>query len=75
MLVALSYLSCVFPRLLLVCDVESALSVLGGGGGIMLPANAACAQALSCCAEFSRWLNGEAGGHVDHVGRYRRVGR
>jgi hypothetical protein len=41
----------------------------GGGDGVVLPAGAACAQALSCRAKFSLRLVGEVGGHIDHVGR------
>jgi hypothetical protein len=48
--------------------------IVGGGVEAVLPAGVACAQALSCHAEFSQRLDGEAEGHVDHVGPCRRLG-
>ena len=66
-------------QLLLIYDVESALSVLAAaaaavGTCCLLARGARCAQALSCRAVFYRRLDGVVGGHVDHVGRCRWVG-
>jgi hypothetical protein len=60
-LIALICISCVSFQLLLIYDVQS----------VVLPASAACVQVLSCGAELSRGLDGEVGGHLDHVGRCR----
>jgi len=66
--IALLCTSCVIVRLLLICDVESALSLLGA---VVIRTGGACgvrARVLSCRAEFSRWLGGEVVGLVEHVG-------
>lgn len=69
-LIALEFISYVFFRLLLICDVESALSFLAAVG------RPCClrvrhAQALSCRVEVSRRLDDEVEGHIDYARPYR----
>ena len=66
-LTVLLCISCMVPRLLLICDVESALSLLAV---VVSLVSYLCGwrAGSTCRAELSRQLDGEVEGLVAHVG-------